>query len=298
MLDWDDLRYFLALARHGTLSAAARALAVSQPTIGRRLAALEARMGTRLFLRTPNRHALTGAGSDILHRVEAMEREVELVERAATGRDAGLGGVVRVTSTRWLSGSVLPAILGPLGSLHDGLIVDVVATSMRVSLLRREADVAVRFARFEHEDVVQRRVAHVTFGLYASAAYLEARGEPEFARGCRGHCVVTFDERVTTASDGAYLDEVASAARVSFRSNSRDALARACAAGAGIACLPDHLGARTPGLRRLTPREAPPSRALWLGVHADTKGLPRIRTVTRALTEGLAAVQAELAPYP
>jgi DNA-binding transcriptional LysR family regulator len=115
VLDWDDLRYFLALARHGTLSAAAHALSVSQPTMGRRLDALETRMGTKLFLRTPAGHALTAAGSEILRRVENLEREVVGIERVAVGRDAGERGLVRVTTTKWFAAAVLPSILGPLG---------------------------------------------------------------------------------------------------------------------------------------------------------------------------------------
>jgi DNA-binding transcriptional LysR family regulator len=227
-----------------------------------------------------------------------MERDVLGIARVATGRDTDLVGRVRITTTKWFAAAVLPEIVGSLGARRPGLHVDITASASWMSLARREADIALRFTRFNDADVIERKVARVTFGLYASQAYVDTHGAPDFDSGCPGHFVATFNEQVTTASDGAYLDTIAHAAQTSFSSNSRDAIARAAAAGAGLAVIPDHLGLRTKGLLRLSPKKAPPTRTVWLGYHADSKSLARVKLITRALTEGLARQQKELAPFP
>src|SRR5438552_19176157 len=111
MLEWDDLRYFLALARNGSLSAAGRALGVTQPTVGRRIDAFERRLGTKLFRRSPSGYALSPAGESMLAHVDSMEREALAAERIATGRDVGLEGTVRVTAPEWLATRVLAAMV-------------------------------------------------------------------------------------------------------------------------------------------------------------------------------------------
>lgn len=296
MHDWDDLRFFLAVARHGSFSAAARALAVAQPTIGRRIAAFERRLATKLFDRTAAGPTLTTAGADVLAYAERMEREAIAVQRVVGGRDAGISGNVRVTTTKWFASAIVAPILAPLALRHPGLALELHGTSAWTNLSKRDADLALRFTRFEQADVVQRRVARVGFGLYASESYLAERGAPDFARGCPGHLLVAMSARVTTATDGAYLATVAHAATVSFRSNARDAQASAALAGAGIVCLPHHLAARTPSLRLLKPPIAPPERTVWLGVHRDNRSLARIRAVADALTVGLEGAQRSLRP--
>ena len=294
MHDWDDLRYFLAVARHGSFSAGARALDVAQPTIGRRIRAFEKKLGTKLFDRSGAAPTLTGAGVDVLAYAERMEREATAVLRVASGRDAGITGSVRVTTTKWFASAVVAPMLAVLSQRYPGLALELHGTSSWSNLTKRDADVALRFTRFEQADVVQRRVARVGFGLYAAESYLASRGLPDFARGCPGHALVTMSSVVTTASDRAYLESVAHAAVVAFRSNAREAQASAAAAGAGMVCLPHHLAARTPSLRLLRPPIAPPERAVWLGVHRDNRALARIRAVTETLSNGLAAVQRAL----
>ncbi|WP_169927167.1 LysR family transcriptional regulator [Labilithrix luteola] len=295
MFDWDDLRYVLAIARHGTLSSAARRLAVTQPTMGRRLDAFEKHLGTRLFLRTPEGFQLTAAGRELLAHAERMEGEALAAFQIVAGRDSGVVGMVRVTTTKWFSSSIVAPILARLPERYPGLAVDLVASDGWLNLPRRDVDIALRFARFEHQDVLQRSVARIGFGLYASARYLDRRGMPDFTLGCPGHAVITMSDDVENVADVPWLRAIAHAASIAFRSNGRDAHAIAAAEGAGLACLPRHLAERTPGLVRLAPPSPPPARRAWLGIHRDGSRIPRIRAVMDALTRRLARLEPELA---
>jgi DNA-binding transcriptional LysR family regulator len=283
MLDWDDLRFFLAVARAGSLSAAARRLAVTQPTVGRRLDAFERRLGSRLFRRTPSGHALTPAGAAILRHVEGIDAAALTVERIAAGRDSGVAGSVRLTCTEWFGRQLLAPILARFIARHPGVVVELLADVRPYSLAQREADVALRLGSFVQKEVVRRKLGVVAFGLYAAPAYLARHGPPDAPDG---HVLVTMNDAAGAPfPDSAWLAAALPAATVVCRSTSRDAQAALAAAGAGLATLPRALGDATRGLRRL-PRPAPvPGRDLWLGVHRDTRGVPRVR----ALVDFLAA---------
>ncbi|WP_437636750.1 LysR family transcriptional regulator [Sorangium sp. So ce854] len=298
MLDWDDLRYFLAVARHGNLSAAARALKVTQPTVGRRIDAFERRLGARLFLRSPSGFALSAAGESVLGHAERMEQGALAAELAASGRDAGLRGRLRVTASEWLAVRVLGPLLVPFLSRHPAISVDVIADARWLSLPRREADVALRPAAFEHHEVFQREVARIGFGLYAAESYLAERGPPDFDRQCEGHALVTMDDDPPAVADLPWLRAVAANARVAARTNGREAQATMGAAGVGLVCLPRYLGDATPGLRLLSPPSPPPERALWLGVHRDARAVPRVKALVAFLVDALAPLRRALRPDP
>jgi len=297
MLDWDDLRFFLAVARHGSLSAAARALAVAQPTAGRRLAAFERRLGTKLFRRTPAGHALTPAGRAILQHAEGIELHVLTVERVAAGRDAGLEGVVRITSTEWFGRQVLAPVITQFCADHPGITVELCADVRLYNLAQREADVAVRLGAFAQREIVQRKLARVAFGLYAAPGYLAARGAPDFARGGEGHTLIAMTDALGAAfPDSAWLAEVAPAARVACRTTSRDAQAALGVAGAGLVTLPRFLGDATAGLRGLAPPSSVPGRDAWLGVHRDTRATPRVRALADVLAREVPRLRRALDP--
>ena len=187
MLPWDDLQSFLAIARHGTLSAAARALGVRQTTMGRRLLGLEARAGARLLTKTPGGYVLTPAGEAILGHVERIEAETLAVERRISGRDIRLEGVVRVTTLEILAVEVLTPALARLQRDHPGIALEISAEARSVSLTRREADIALRLVRLTQNDLAVRKVGDLSFGIYASAGSLERHGPPDFLRGAPGH---------------------------------------------------------------------------------------------------------------
>ena len=208
MLDWDDLRTFLAIARHGTLSAAARALGVHQPTMGRRLVALEQRAGARLLQKTPGGYTLTASGEAILGNVERIEAEALAVERRITGRDVRLEGLVRVTTVESFAVEVIMPILAGLRQRHPGIEVELLAEMRNLNLTRREADVALRMARLDQPDLTVRRIGVFGFGLYASAAYLAARGAPDFAQGGEGHEVILTQPEQLGGPEMAWITAV------------------------------------------------------------------------------------------
>jgi DNA-binding transcriptional LysR family regulator len=295
MLDWDDLRTFLLVARHGTLSAAARASGVHQPTMGRRLAALEQRAGARLLQKTPHGYTPTAAGEAILGNAERIEAEALAAERRISGRDVRLEGVVRVTSVESIAADILMPALTELRQRHPGIVVELVVDARSLNLSRREADVAVRVARPEQNDLVVRRIGAIGYGLYAAPAYLAARGEPDFTTGGKGHDVILTQDEMMRLPEMVWLAASLPRATPGLRANTRYVQREAARAGLGLACLARYLG-DAGGLVRLDPPTPPPQRELWLAVHTDIRHMPRIHAVTEALAAGVRARANVLAP--
>jgi DNA-binding transcriptional LysR family regulator len=295
-MNWDDLRVFLAVARHGSHSAAARALGVAQPTIGRRMAAFERQLGTKLFVATRLGQDLSATGRELRVHAERMELDALAAERASIGRDLGVRGKVSVTASEWLIGAVLAPQVAKFTAHHPELELDLVAEARHLSLMRREVDIALRPSRFEDEDVVQRKVALVSFGLYASEAYLARHGQPDFAAQCEGQRLIAMSAALTKIPDLEWLPPLVGKAFVAARSNGREAMATLASAGVGIACLPRLVGDRAPSLRLLRPPGTAPARPLWLGVHRDIRGLPRVRATFAFLADTIERVRAALAP--
>ena len=285
MLDWDDLRHFLAIARHRTLSGAARALHVQQSTMGRRLDALQARAGATLLQKTPSGYTLTPAGESVLAHAERMEGEALAAERAVTGRDVRLAGLIRLTTLETLLVEVLTPILAGFCERYPDITVDVLVDQRILSLSRREADIALRLTRPEGNELVARRVGSVGYGLYASGAYLARHGRPDAAAGCPGHRAILPEEDLAHLPTFAWGTQATREATIAFRTNSYHGQAAAAEAGIGVAGLPHYLARRY----NLTRIEAPPGpgRDLWLAVHEDTRHTPRIRALTDALSAGL-----------
>lgn len=296
MLDWDDLRFFLAVARHGSLSAASKVLRVAQPTVGRRVASLQQQLGARLFVNTHRGQALSPTGERMLQYATRMEADALAAERMSAGRDAGVKGKVTVTASEWLVQRVLALLVAPLLAEHPGLELDLVADTRPLNLAQREADLAVRPARFEQQQVVQREVAGLGFGLYASHAYLAQHGMPDFTAQCAGHRVIAMSEDLTRVVDVDFLPRVAAAAQVVARANGREPMLALVAAGVGLACLPRLLGDSSAALRRLQTPVAAPRRSLWLGVHREVRAVTRVKVVARQLAAGLGRVNAALDP--
>jgi DNA-binding transcriptional LysR family regulator len=292
--DLDDLRFFLVVARRRTLSAAAGELEVTQPTVGRRIAALERRLGARLFVRRSDGFTLSGSGRQVLEHAERMEQDALAVERHVSGRDEGVRGTVRVTGSEWLVTSVLSPLLGRLLARHPGLAIDLVADHRRLNLARREADLALRPRRFEHDAIVQRATAKLGFALYAARPYLSERGVPTSGDG-RGHVLIAMTDDVGDVARD-WLKAVLPAATLAVRTNGRDAMLALASAGVGLACLARVVGDPIPVLQRVVTSPAPPTPTLWLGVHRDARTTPRVRVVASYLTDTLRALGPQLCP--
>jgi DNA-binding transcriptional LysR family regulator len=292
-IDWDDLRFLLALSRHGTLTAAATDLRVTQPTVGRRLAGLERRLGAKLFRSAPQGAELTPVGEILVRRAERMEAEALEATRLAAGRDEGVQGRLTITASEWLIARILGPGLRLLLERHRNLRIDLVASARWANLARGDADIALRPAAFQQQAVFQRELARIAFGLYGSGEYLRRHGRPDFARGCPGQVLLVMDEDVPTADD-AWLRRFAPEGQVGVRTNGREALAAMASAGIGLACLPRLVGDRTSGLVLLSPPVPIPERGLWLGVHRDVRKLARVRAVIEHLTALLRRAQPAL----
>lgn len=295
MLDWDDLRTFLMIARHRTLSAAARALGVRQPTMGRRLEALEQRVGAVLLQKTSHGYVLTEAGAAVLANAERVEAEVLAVERLIAGKDLRLEGTVRLTTVEILATEILAPVLAAFRLRHPAVRVEVVAAHRTLNLTKREADVALRLARFTQSDLVVRRAGTMTYGLYAAPSYLARFGHPDWTDGGRGHALILTEPDMLHMPEMRYLRAVVPLAELGLSSNSRLIHRAAACHGIGLACLPRCVGDGA-GLVRLPVPQAPPERELWLGVHGDLRHTPRIRAFIEAMQEGLRDAAPRLAP--
>jgi DNA-binding transcriptional LysR family regulator len=285
-LDWDDLRLFLAIARAGTLTAAAGQLRLSQPTAGRRLRSLEEVCGCALFQRTPNGFRLTDEGEAMLRHAERMEEEALALQRQFAGNDGELQGQLRLSSSDWISNMVLSPAVATFCLQHRRVTVEIVADFRLLSLDRREADLVFRLLPFDGPDIVQRRFTHIRYDLFASPAYLERRGAPEASTDGDGHSLITMDTQFDAVADVAWLRRRFPRAHFSMRSNSREVQATACLAGAGLAVLPRLVGQQF-GLVRIDVGEPLPGRDIWLGYHADLKRLRRLRALVDHLAEAV-----------
>jgi DNA-binding transcriptional LysR family regulator len=278
-LDWTALRDFLAVAETGSLSRAARRLGVSQPTLTRRMAALEDRLRAELFRRTARGVELTEAGESILPAARQMEQEAHSLELAVSGRDAALAGVVRVTSTEGLGIHWLTPALVQFQLAHPAIEIQLLIQNQVLNLLQREADVAVRLSRPQQPDLVGRKVADLGFGLYASREYLERHGRPATPEDLARHRSVAFDESARwLTGPGAGMERALSAAPVAYRANSGQAQLAAIRAGCGVGVAARFLAARHAELEEVLPETAI-ALEIWLITHPAMRRSARIRAV-------------------
>lgn len=282
-MDWSDLRVFLAIAREGKLGAAARTLGLSQPTMGRRLRALEAAIGHPLFHRTAEGFVPTREGSGVLRHAERMEAEALAIEREIAGQAQELEGPLRVTCSDWFGVNLLAPVLADFSRQHPRVMVEVITDARFLSLSRREADLAFRIRRFSEPDVVAKKLVHIPYAAYQRA------GAPRPGRGDgRGTALVALDSAFSGAPDDSWLQAQLPHAHVAVRSNNRDVQARLCLQGAGVCVLPRPLGDRLPGLERLDLGEDPPGRDTWMGYHRDLRHLARLRALIEFVVARLA----------
>ncbi|MBX6746511.1 MAG: LysR family transcriptional regulator [Acetobacteraceae bacterium] len=287
-LDWEDLRYGLALAQAGSLSAAARALRVNHATVARRLASLEAALGRVLFDRRPEGYVPTPEGRAVLEEARAMEEAALAVLRRL---DAGtaLAGPVRLTTTRSLADGFLTRRLGAFRAEYPGIDLEVIAELRVMSLSRREADIAVRLGRPRDSALTGRCVARMGFGFYAAPAWRDRLGAGE------APVLVGYDADSDFVPEAGWLNARFGEARFAFRSNSQLAQAEAARAGFGIALLPHYVAAGDAGLVPIPLGPLPPPREVWLLVRPDLLRVPRIRAVADHLAASFAEARMMLA---
>jgi len=279
---WDDIRLFLAVHRAGSLSAAAVPLGITQPTCGRRLAALEASLGLRLFDRTPGGLRITREGTVLLDAAARMEQGAHDLAVRVTTRDRDLDGVVRIAATEVFACSFLVGALPRVREKHPGIRVELVLSNDEADLLGREADIAFRFRpegrRPAPEVLVARKLGDEPFRLYGTDDYLRRRGTPVDPGVLAGHEVVVYSGPHPAS---AWCARAFRGADVVLSAPSMQVTAVAIAAGVGLGVIPMRVARQWPQLRALSPTVA--CGTGWIVVHPDLRRVPRIRVVADML---------------
>jgi DNA-binding transcriptional LysR family regulator len=213
-LDWDDLRFFLAVSERGSISAAAQLLNVNHSTVLRRLASLEKRLGARLFDRLPDGYEMTAQGEELRNQLRGVGEQIETAQRSLSGRDLGLYGAIRIATTDTLMHGLLMPYLAEFRALHSAIQLEITIHNNFLSLTRREADVAVRPSNIIPETLVGRRVGRLRSAIYASKSYLKRnRKKKEWAL----HDWVAPDEALPHLAQAKWMRESIPEARIAVR---------------------------------------------------------------------------------
>ncbi len=272
-LDWDDLRYFLAVVRAKSLAGAARTMGVEHTTVGRRLTALERALGGALVLRRADGLQLTRLGERLAPKVEELERAVNELRNLAGAQVKRVRLAVPSGFTRYFTTE-----LAQLGRDHPGLALEILSGARPADLSSGEADVAVRIGPVTDQDLVARKLGEAGFSLYASEAYLARRGAPRDLDDFGGHDIVAFHESFSQMPAAQWLEARSSGATIALRSREMVDMLTAAVDGLGLAVLPCGLGDPEPTLRRLTPEVLAP-RPLWLVHRAEARLSSEVRVV-------------------
>jgi DNA-binding transcriptional LysR family regulator len=284
MDQWDDIRFFLAIARERSLSGAARALRVDHATVGRRLNAFERRLDAKLFSRTPEGFAITSAGQAILSQAEGMEAAAIAVERLAIGHDTSSSGLVRLTTLEMLAHQIILPTLATLLEKNPQLQVDLLVGLRTLDIARRQADIAVRIPRPTDANLVCRKLGEIGVTVYASRRYLAARGRPKRGMGLRGHSLIKFP--FTPPELGVpFHGESLEGAVVAMHTMSGFAQIKAVEEGIGLSELTCCVADDHPELERVWPDVRPTMRPVWMVTHQDLRRAAKIRLVSNAIVD-------------
>lgn len=295
-MDWDHFRYFLELARAGTLAGAARRLGVEHTTVSRRLQALEKQVGSALFAREAGGHRLTEAGRQLMPKVEAMETAFLAVESAAPGVRQGLHGLVRIGTTEGFGNLILAPQLARFALGHPGLVVDLLALPRLVHLSRREADIVISLERPARGAVLVVKLTDYVLQLYGARNYLAGHAPIHTADDLRGHTFISYVDDLLFSKELQILDELHRPAHFVLRSTSILAQYEAARAGAGLAVLPAFVAAQDPSLIPVLPGLARFQRTFWMSMPAENKHVARMQATWAFLREAVAAQQGLLLP--
>lgn len=287
--DWNLYASFREVMRQGSLSAAARVLGLTQPTVGRHIAALETDLGAALFTRSPQGLAPTAAAHELLPRVEEMHAAAEAARRAVSGGPSAESGVVRVTASEIIGGVVLPPLLAAFREAHPGIVVELVLTNRNQDLLRRDADIAVRMVRPVQSALVARRVGTVAIGLFAHVRYALAHGLPTTVAAIADHPLIGFDLDEASARSLADSGIALRRDRFAFRCDSDLAQLAALRAGFGLGGCQLGIAAGDPNLVPVLADDIRFELEMWLAMHEDLRTVGRVRTMYDFLAVELAA---------
>ncbi|WP_108879438.1 LysR substrate-binding domain-containing protein [Anderseniella sp. Alg231-50] len=282
-LDWSDLQYILAVANHGSLAAAARALGVNHSTVQRRITSFEALQQVTVFDRKPDGYKLTIEGQQLLEAAKAVEQAVWGLERKITGKDLKLEGTIRLTTTDTLLHTIVGRPLALFHQKYPDILLDVSVTNSILSLTRRDADVAIRPAQSKPEPLVGHHVGDIQFAVYAAPAYLRDRPAPTLT----GLDWLSPGDTLANTTPGRWLRRTVPKAKIVMRTDSLLALGCAAQRGLGAAMLPTYLGDELDGIERVDVAYEKFSNGLWIVTHADLANAARIHTFMEFMSEAL-----------
>src|SRR3546814_196616 len=289
-MNWDDLRFFLSVARAGQIGRAAPALRADPTTVSRRIRRLESSLKQVLFEQDRDGQKLTAAGRALLLRAEDMERCASAI--GEEGREGVPSGILRVSASEGFGTWIIARHLHRFSAQYPNVVVDLTASSGFLNPTKRETDIAILLARPRKGPLLTRKLTSYSLGLYGSRQYLEESGWTSGRESLAAHRIIGYIPDQIYAPELDYLAELQPGLDANLRSSSINAQHRLCNAGAGLAILPDFIGGQDPELRRIWP-DFTLERAFWLAIHQDVRNLARVSLFSDWLT-GLVAAEAGL----
>jgi DNA-binding transcriptional LysR family regulator len=286
--DWNHARAFQATAEAGSLSAAARALQSTQPTLGRQVAALEKELGVALFERLGNKLELTPTGLDLLEHIRAMGAAAARVSLTAAGQSESLNGNVCISASEVFAAHILPPIVVQIRQAHPGIDIEVVSSNSASDLKRREADIAIRNFRSTQPDLISKKIRDVSAQLYGTPAYLDSIGAPSEAAGFNEASFLSFDRAGKMIEALNALGFELTNANVHVISASHLVLWEMCKRGLGLCVMMDEVGGAEPAVRPALADLVKFPFPIWLTCHRELKTSRRIRVVFDLLATALA----------
>ncbi|MBR9765449.1 MAG: LysR family transcriptional regulator [Rhodobacteraceae bacterium] len=289
-ISWDDQRIFLAILEEGSLSAAARRLGVSHPTVRARLEGLEHDLGTVLFTRSVNGLTPTAAAEALREPARTMAMASDLFVRQASARGAEVAGSVRISVPDLMGIEVVPPMLAALRQAHPALRIELELSNRMANLLAQEVDVAVRTVTPGQNALVARKVADIPLGFFATRDYVARKGMPLTAQELQQHDLIGPDRSAADLALARRLPVFGEAPEFAMVTDSHPAQLAAARAGLGIAATQVPIGERDPGLLRILPELVLARLPVWIVMHENLARLPRVRAVFDHLAESYRAL--------
>jgi DNA-binding transcriptional LysR family regulator len=277
MIDWNDVRFLLAVARDGSTAAAARSLGVNQSTVVRRVAALEQGLGLRLFNKKRDGYRLTSQGAALLEDAAAVETSVQTFTRRAAALDGALTGTLRVTTAEGMALGLVQKLLNEFHRRHPGIQVNLLIEDRYQDLGDGQAEVALRAGAPGDNGLIGRKLTDASWGVYGSRAYVAQHGAPETPADLNAHRLVGLEGPLERSTPARWLRTVAPRGQVTYRSNSVLGLLFAAQSGVGLAPLPCQIGDPESDLVRVIDPLPELTFGLWLLTHPDLRKRQKIR---------------------
>lgn len=292
MRDWADMRLFLAIVDHKSLVRAAEHLDLTQPTLGRRLSALQKRFGATLFIRDGRQLALTDAGHAIVDSARRMQREMQSIQRAVDVSASGLSGIVTISATEGTGTEWLPPVMRPFHEQYPDITLNLLIENRAVDIIMREADIALRLTEPTQPDLIAKKLVAVGFGWYASQKYLQDKTPITSERDLAQHELLGFTSAGQRTGIIPFIEHpLDTIAKYGLLTNSPAAQLAAVRAGYGVGVISHRWATMYPELVPVLPGHSVASVDMWIVTHTELRHSARIRAVYDHLTEQVLAAQ-------